>query len=90
MMPTEGGRNAASAIQMVIYSLVLVPMGILPYWLKLTGLTSAVIAVVAALLFTYQAYKLLKHLDIPQAKRLMFASIIYLPVVQLAYMFDKI
>jgi hypothetical protein len=33
---------------------------------------------------------LLKQLDVPAAKRLMFASIIYLPVVQLAYMFDKI
>lgn len=90
MMPTAGGRNAASAIQMVIYALCLAPMGFLPYWLGLTGIVSAVIAVVAALLFTYQAYKLLKQLDIPAAKKLMFASIIYLPVVQLAYMFDKI
>jgi protoheme IX farnesyltransferase len=90
MMPTAGGRTSASAIQMVIYSLFLVPMGFLPYWLGLTGIVSAIIAVVAALLFTYQAYKLLKALDVPSAKRLMFASIIYLPVVQLAYMFDKI
>lgn len=90
MMPTAGGRNVQSAMQMVIYSLFLVPLGLLPYWLKLAGPTSAVIAAVAALAFTYQAYVLMKKLDVPSAKRLMFASIIYLPVVQLAYMFDKI
>lgn len=90
MMPTAGGRNVQSAMQMVIYSLFLVPLGLLPFWLKLAGPTSAVIAAVAALAFTYQAYVLLKKLDTPSAKRLMFASIIYLPVVQLAYMFDKI
>lgn len=90
MLPSSGGRNEQSAMQMLVYTLFLVPMGMLPYWFKISGLVSAIIAAVCALLFAIQAYKLLKNPDVKMAKRLMFASIIYLPIVQLAYMFDKI
>lgn len=90
MLPSLGGRTEHSAMQMLIYALFLVPMGILPYIFKISGVASAVIAVVCALMFAAQAYKLLKAPDVKEAKKLMFASIIYLPIVQLAYMFDKI
>lgn len=90
MLPSSGGRTEHSAMQMLIYALFLVPMGILPYIFKISGVVSAVVAVVCALMFAAQAYKLLKAPDVKEAKKLMFASIIYLPIVQLAYMFDKI
>lgn len=90
MLPSSGGRTEQSAVQMLVYALFLVPMGLLPFMFKIAGLTSGIIAVVCALLFAWQAYKLLKNPEVKTAKKLMFASIIYLPVVQLAYMFDKI
>lgn len=90
MLPSSGGRSEQSAMQMLIYALFLVPMGLLPYMFKISGLISGIIAVACAFLFAWQAYKLLKNPEVATAKRLMFASIIYLPVVQLAYMFDKI
>lgn len=90
MMPSEGGRTTHSAMQILVYTLFLIPIGLLPYVFKLTGPVSAIIAVLAALMFSVTAFRLLKNPSVDAAKKLMFASIIYLPVVQLAYMFDKI
>lgn len=90
MLPSGGGRTPHSALQMLIYAMFLIPMGVLPYYFGIAGLTSAIIAVVAAIGFSYMAYRMLKDLSIPAARKLMFASIIYLPIIQLAYLFDRL
>lgn len=90
MLPSPHGPNFQTAMQMTIYSLFLIPMGILPATFGLTGVTSAVLAVVFGLGFLAQSVALVKSGTRKGALRVLFASFIYLPAVQLAYLFDKV
>lgn len=90
MLPSNPGRDKRTALQTIAFSLVLIPVGMLPFQYGVTGFTSAVIAIMAALMLTYCSFMLFIKCDIPSARKLMFASFIYLPVVQLAYLIDKV
>ncbi len=90
MLPSLGGKNRASAFQIVVYTIGLIPVSLLPMFFGYTGVFSAIIAIVAGLIFTKQAIRLYQSLDSEDAKKLMFGSFIYLPVVQLAYLIDTL
>lgn len=90
LLPSREGRTKASAMQNIIYILALIPISLLPYFFNQTGLVSAIIVSICGLLFLYQSINLFRHCDIPSAKKLMFGSFFYLPIVQLALYFDRI
>lgn len=90
MLPSAGGKDKASAFQVVIYTASLIPVGLMPYWFKLSGLTSACIVTLAGIIFTIYALRLYKECSDKAARKVMFASIIYLPVVMGALVLDKI
>ncbi|MBP7155371.1 MAG: heme o synthase [Flavobacteriales bacterium] len=84
----EPGRTAASLI--LLYTLFLVPVGMLPWVFGLTGPASLVFALLGGLIMLVPAFQLFIGQDTKYARKLMFASFIYLPMVQLAYVFDVI
>ena len=90
MLPAADGRSKTTALQISIYTAGLIPIGLLPYMFKMAGITSAVITTICAIYFMYTALKLLKTCEIKEARKLLYASFIYLPIVQLSLMFDKI
>lgn len=90
MLPSTPGRDKKTALQTIAFSLVLIPVGMLPFQYGVSGLTSAIIAAAAALMMVFYAVKLFLYCDNNAAKKLMFASFVYLPVVQLSFYFDKI
>lgn len=90
LLPSEGGRNQSSAFQILIYTIGLIPVSLLPVFFGYTGLLSAIVAIIAGIIFALQAYKLYRSLSSEDAKKLMFGSFIYLPVVQLAYLIDTL
>lgn len=90
MLPSLGGRDKASAFQIVVYTIGLIPVSLVPVFFGYTGIFSAVIAIVAGIIFTKQAFDLYRSLSPESAKKLMFGSFVYLPVVQLAYLIDKL
>lgn len=90
LLPSSGGQNLYSAIQIMIYTLFLLPLCWVPYYLGMTGINSAVIAMVFGVLFLAQTFHLMRKVDRKAALQLMFGSFIYLPVVQIAYLLDKI
>lgn len=89
MLPSSGGRDRSSAFQIVVYTLGLIPVSLLPTFFGYTGVFSAMVAIFAGVIFTKQAINLYRTLSSDDAKKLMFGSFIYLPVVQLAYLIDK-
>ncbi len=89
MLPSYG-KDRKTALQNLAFALLLIPVGFLPTQEGFTGIISGVVAIGAGLVMTYFAFRLYKTLDNKDAKRLMFASFLYLPLVQLAYLFDKI
>ena len=89
MLPT-GARDKDSAFQALLYTFSLLPLAFMPYIFGITGYISSFILGGVSLYFLYLAFQLFIKCDIPSARKLMFGSFIYLPVVQLAMVFDKI
>jgi protoheme IX farnesyltransferase len=89
MLPTYA-KDKTSALITLAFTICLIPIGFMPTLEGFTGLTSGLIAIGAALVLTYFSFRLYKTCDNKEAKRLMFGSFLYLPLVQLAYLIDKI
>jgi len=64
----------------------LLPIALTPYVFNFTGWITAAIVSCMGFLFIMQAYSLYKSGSISDAKKLMFGSFLYLPVVQIALM----
>lgn len=90
LLPSKEGRSKNSAFQIMIYSFFLIPFSLLPWALGWTGLWSLVLASVLGGVFFYYSYVLFVTCETKDAKRLMFASFIYLPIIQFLYVFDRI
>lgn len=90
LMPSVEGPGKFSAIQSVIYSLVLIPIGALPYLVGISGMTSLWIVLAANLFMLWTCIRLLRQMEVKAARRVMFGSYIYLPVVLLALLADKL
>ncbi|WP_162427473.1 heme o synthase [Pontibacter pudoricolor] len=90
MLPMAGGKNLKTAIQIMIYTLVLIPFSLLPLQFGMTGTTSALIAVVCGVLFLAQTFYLMRTCTKKAAMNIMFGSFLYLPIVQIAFVLDKV
>ena len=90
LLPSGGGKDLNTAIQIMIYTMFLLPLGLLPAKFGMTGLNSAIIATVCGVAFFAQTFSLMKTGSRQSALRIMFGSFLYLPIVQIAYLLDKI
>jgi heme o synthase len=90
LLPSGGERDLNTAIQIMIYTLFLIPLGLLPATFGITGIYSAVVATVCGSLFFAQTFSLMKSGDRRSALKIMFGSFLYLPIVQIAFLLDKI
>lgn len=89
LLPSGGGQDLNTAIQIMIYTLFLLPLGLLPSYFGLVGLNSGIVATVCGVLFLAQTFSLMRDCSRKSALKIMFGSFIYLPVVQIAYLLDK-
>lgn len=89
LLPTTH-RDKISAAFALVSTLILIPVSLLPTFYGFGGYLIAGVSLIMGLIFTYQAFILTKNLDVASAKKLMFGSFIYLPVVQLVLLFNLI
>ncbi len=89
LLPT-GKRNLTSAVITFTATVILLPVSLLPYFNHNGGIVLAIVSFIMSLIFIYQAYNLMRTLEISSARKLMFGSFYYLPVVQLIFLFDFI
>lgn len=89
LMPSDAGPTKYSAIQAIIYSLLMLPVGVMPYLLHMSGLVSLVIVAMANLFMVWQCIRLYREMNVKAARRVMFSSYIYLPIVLLSLLADK-
>lgn len=90
LLPSAEGPTKYAAVQAVLYSVILIPIGLLPYFFGMSGAVSLVVVFLANLYMLWRCIKLFKKMDISAARGVMFSSYIYLPVVLLALLADKI
>lgn len=95
LLPTTK-QDKTSAIITLITTIILIPVSLMPtlYFMPsgaaFGGNIYLLIAVIAGLYFTWKAILLYKNMDVASAKKLMYTSFIYLPLIQLTLLFDFI
>ena len=89
LLPTTE-KDKTSAFVILISTLLLIPVGLLPTFMGFGGYVVAGISVLGALVFIWYAWQLFTKLDVASARKVMFTSFFYLPIVQLALLFDFI
>ena len=90
LLPSGGGKDMRTAVQIMTYTLFLIPLGLLPLKLGITGIDSAIIVTICGVLFLGQTFRLMIDGSRKAALHIMFSSFIYLPVVQIAFLLDKV
>jgi len=90
LLPANGLKDLDTTLQIMIYTVFLLPIGWLPYELGMTGINSAFVATVFGVLFLAQTFHLMRKCTDKTARQLMFGSFIYLPIVQIAFLLDKL
>jgi len=89
MLPNDGKKDIKTAFTIMIYTL-LVPLGFVPYLMHMTGIKSAIITVIAGILFLCQTFYLMMRPTDKAAKWMMFGSFFYLLIMQIALLFDQV
>ncbi|MBL7766726.1 MAG: protoheme IX farnesyltransferase [Chitinophagaceae bacterium] len=89
MLPSQGKVGHFTAVQCVLYSAILIPMSVLPMVAGIGGWISVVGLGVAAIWYLYNSVLFLKDNSDAKARKVMFASFVYLPVVLISLVIDK-
>ncbi len=90
LLPNDKGPTKFTALQTIIYSLVLIPVCTLPYFIGMSGLLSLVIVTLINIFLLVQCIRLYNETSVKAARRVMFSSYIHLPIVLLALLSDKV
>lgn len=95
LLPANEGPTRFTAIQTIAYSLLLVPVTLLPYFTGMCsyedtmGLISMGLVILANMFMIGRCVALYKNMDVSSARKVMFGSYMYLPVVLLALLLSK-
>lgn len=95
LLPTDQGPTRSTALQTVLYSLLLVPVTLMPYFTGICDYDTVSGQVGLGLIFLSNVFmivrcvQLYRGMDVPQARRVMFGSYLYLPVVMLSWLLSK-
>lgn len=89
LLPNQNEPTRNTAIQAIGYSLLMFPLGFLPYYTGISGTFSMWLLLAANVAMLIQCIRLYRDMDVKAARRVMFSSYIYLPVILIALLADK-
>jgi protoheme IX farnesyltransferase len=89
MLPVLDPAGRRTGRQALVHTLLLLPLSVCPFLLKITGPIYLAGATVLGLLFLWFAFQFARHLTIPRARQLFYISIVYLPLLLTAMVLDK-
>ncbi len=90
LLPSKGGKNKNSALNILIYTATLIPITIVLYLLGYYQFLGLVVLLLAAVAFLIPAIQLYRDISDTNARKVMFASFMYLPVALIGLLFDSI
>ena len=90
MLPVVERRGVATAQQSIIYALLLIPVSLLPTLLGLTGMIYFYGALALGLFYLWASVRTGFDSSRTQARKLLLASVIYLPLLFALMVFDTI
>ena len=89
MLPVVEPDGRVTAQQIVVYTIMLLPISLLPTALGISGRVYLVGAVVLGLLFLYSSVRAALSKSRQEARRLLLASVIYLPLLFILMVIDR-
>lgn len=81
MLPVLEEDGKITATQIVLFTVLLVPVSLAPFFLGIAGWVYLVGAVVLGFWFLYASIQAARYKTVPQARKLMLVSVLYLPVI---------
>ncbi len=89
MLPVVEPDGRVTAQQIVVYTLMLLPVSLLPTLMGMSGRIYFVGAIVLGLLFLYSSVRAALSMSRQQARRLLLASVLYLPLLFILMVLNK-
>src|SRR5215813_5927217 len=89
MLPVVEPDGRVTAQQIVVYTLMLIPVSLLPALLGMSGKLYLVGAVLLGLLFLYSSLRAALSMSRQHARRLLLASVLYLPLLFFLMVLNK-
>jgi len=86
----DGQADRGISESSIGYASVLVVIGIVMGVQGLAGIIASILMVMLGLIYLWYAVRFYKEFDMVSAKRLMFSSLLYIPIVMLVLIIDKI
>lgn len=90
LLPSNSGKTREAALQNIPYLLLLLLTGVVGYYAGLIGTAGLLISLISGFIFLSAGIQLCVDLSDKSAKKLMFASFFYIPIVLIAFVVDKI
>lgn len=90
LLPGDKGPTKFTALQTVIYSILMIPFGLLPYYMGIAGVASMWVLLICNLWMVGVSIVLFVKMDQKSARWVMFSSYFYLMVVLLALFVDRV
>lgn len=96
LLPADKGPTKFTALQTIMYSLLLIPVTLAPFFVGMCsyndtqGIISLVLIGLANLFMIGRCITLYKKMDVGSARKVMFGSYMYLPVIMLAMLLSKV
>lgn len=85
MLPSSGGRDKKSAYQILIYTVLLIIISMTPIYYGMCGVKSLMLILPISFWVLAKAFALFRSMEIADARKLLYATLIYTPVVFLGY-----
>jgi heme o synthase len=95
LLPANEGPTKFTALQTIVYSLLLVPVTLLPFYTGMCsykdtqGMIGVGLIIAANIFMIGRCVTLYRKMDVSSARQVMFGSYMYLPVVMLAMLLSK-
>jgi protoheme IX farnesyltransferase len=90
MLPSRERESKFTALQCMFYSLILIPLALAPKFFGLCGNAGTIVCLAFGVLYFVASAAFYKHNNEKYARKVMYASFIYLPAILLALIFDKL
>jgi protoheme IX farnesyltransferase len=90
MLPVAEPDGRSTGRQIILYTLALLPVSLAPTWLGITGYIYFVGALLSGIAFLYVGWTTARGKTRQDARRLLQASVIYLPVIYALMLIDKV
>lgn len=90
MLPVVEPAGRITAQQIVIFTVILLPISLAPFFIGVAGLIYLTGAIVLGLWFLWASIQAARAKSIEKARKLLLVSVIYLPLIFLLMVFDKI